>query len=72
MLELIISDNRMLKLDVENENIQRFSMCELSYIEEDNSINIYEDYLYTFIDSMLGRIKKIPVLHKNSLFGKLG
>lgn len=61
-----------LRLEIENEIVQRFSMCQFQYENKDCKIDIYRDFLYVFVENMLGRIKKIPTLKQPELFGKLG
>lgn len=72
MLYLSISSTIRFELEFEENNLQRFSMCKLWYKDNDFRINIYEDYIYIFIDNMLGRLNAIPSLKEYELLGVLG
>lgn len=70
MINLIIHENSKFELLFDDTN--RFAPCRLIYIIDNSAINIYEDYLYVFVENMLGRINEIPILNQENLFGKLG
>lgn len=72
MLFLDISDKKKLVLEFSDNNIHRFSECKLLYKSEDFELNICEDFLYIFIEDMLGRIKEIPIITEIEMFGKIG
>jgi len=72
VLKFNVPNNGDFILELEDNNIKRFSTCKFIYISGSSQENMYEDYLYVFIENMLGRIKKIPLLKKEGLLGKLG
>lgn len=72
MLNLDISQEQELRMEYDSNNIQRFSMCKLLYKNNNAEICMCEDYLYVFIENMMGRIKNIPNVNRESVFGKLG
>lgn len=72
MLYLDISNNRRFELEFEEDNLQKFSICKLWYKDNNLRISMYEDYIYFFIDNMLGRLNAIPSLEKYELLGALG
>jgi hypothetical protein len=69
---LNIPNNGEFKLEFENDNLTKFSMCRLSYQNNNFSVNICEDYVYIFIEDMLGGIATLPLLTDCNLFGRLG
>lgn len=72
MLNLNIPNNGKFCLEFDDEDVKRFSLCKFLYKSRRDELNLCEDYLYVFIEDMLGRIKKIPTLEQPETFGKLG
>lgn len=72
LIHLSLSDNCGLKLIFNRHNMNRFTMCKLIFVTNEYEKEIYEDYLYIFVENMLGRIGSIPSLKQESLFGKIG
>lgn len=68
---LKIPNNGEFRLEFEG-TPQRFSMCKFVYLNNESQIQIYEDFLYVFIENMLGRIKNIPVIKQKKILGILG
>ena len=71
ILSLKIPNNGEFRLEFDGK-LKRFSMCKFIYLNGESQIQIYEDYIYFFIENMLGRIKNIPVIKQKDLFGVLG
>lgn len=72
MLELNISNQIKIVLDFDEKEIQRFSMCKF-YIVSGNLYNeMDEDFLYWFVECMLGRLNNIPNIKNTESLGKLG
>ena len=72
MIRLVFSTNKEFRLEFNAAKIGRFSNCKLQLVNEGVIENICEDYLYVFIDEMLGRLKNIPVLNNSNMFGNMG
>ena len=72
LIYLSLSENCGFKLKFDNRNINRFTMCKLMFVTNEQEKEIYEDYIYIFIENILGRICNIPSLKLDSLFGKIG
>lgn len=72
MICLFISTNREFRLEFNTTKIGRFSECKLQLVNEEVVEKLCEDYLYVFIDEMLGRLKNIPVLNNSNMFGNMG
>lgn len=72
MIYLSLSENHGFKLMLDSYNVNRFTMCKLMFVTDKQEQEIYEDYLYIFVENMLGRICSIPSLKLDSLFGKIG
>jgi len=74
MIVLEIPNKGEFRLALEENNIHKFSLCRFSFKSNSasNEIIISEDYVYTFIDNILGRLNKIPHLNQQQLFGGLG
>lgn len=72
MICLVISANKEFRLEFNTTKIERFSECKLQLVNEEVVENLCEDYLYVFIDEMLGRLKNIPVLNNSNMFGNMG
>jgi len=70
MIVLKIPDNGEFRLELEESGIHKFSFKSNSAGKSE--ITISEDYVYTFIDNILGRLNKIPILKQQQLFGRLG
>ena len=71
ILSLKIPNNGEFRLEFDD-NPKRFSMCKFVYLNGETQIQIYEDFLYVFVENMLGRIKNILMIKKKDLFGVLG
>lgn len=71
ILSLKIPNNGEFRLEFDGEPT-RFSMCKFVYLDDESQIQIYEDFLYVFIENMLSRIRTIPVIKQKDLFGVLG
>lgn len=71
ILSLKIPNNGELILKFDG-SAQRFSMCKFKYINNLIQTQSYEDYLYVFVENMLGRLQKLPKIKDNLLFGVLG
>ena len=71
MISLKIPNNGELRLEFDGK-VQRFSMCKFVYINDRFQTQCYEDYLYVFVENMLGRLKKLPQIEESHLFGVLG
>ena len=72
MVQLFISPQAELRLEFNENQMERFSECKLLFIKDGVRETLSEDYLYYFIDEMLGRLKNIPVLVDESMWGKIG
>ena len=72
MLRLKISNTKELRLVFIDEDISRFAMCRLEYVDKDNRTDICEDYLYIFVENILGRIKNIPTIGPKDIWGRVG
>lgn len=72
MVQLFISPQAELHLEFNENQMERFSECKLLFIKDGVRETLSEDYLYYFIDEMLGRLKNIPVLVDESMWGKIG
>lgn len=69
---LNISKSKKFVLEFTDEKLQKFSLCKFFYKNNECTIDIYEDYAYIFIESILGSINKKMTLIQSDLFGKLG
>ena len=56
----------------DSHNVNRFTICKLMFTAGEQEIEIYEDYVYIFIENMLGRICNIPSLKMDFLLGEIG
>ena len=72
MVQLFISPQAELRLEFNENQMERFSECKLLFIKDGVRETLSEDFLYYFIDEMLGRLKNIPVLVDESMWGKIG
>ncbi len=72
MISLYISEHNAFVLDFNTDNIGRFSRCRLQLVRDSIAENIYEDYLYIFINEILGSLRNLPVLDNGNMFGKVG
>ena len=72
MIRLVISSCKEFRLDFNTTKIERFSECKLQFVNEEVIENLYEDYLYVFVDEMLGKLKNIPILSNRNMPGKMG
>lgn len=72
MIRLVISPDNEFRLNFNTTKIERFSECELQFVNEEELEKLYEDYLYVFVDEMLGRLKNIPILSNKNMIGKIG
>ena len=72
MVQLFISPQAELRLEFNENQMERFSECKLLFIKDGVRETLSEDFLYYFIDGMLGRLKNIPVLIDESMWGKIG
>lgn len=72
MIRLFISLDKELGLEFNTTKIERFSECKLYFIKGEVIEILYEDYLYIFIDEMLGRLRNIPILNNRNMLGKIG
>lgn len=71
ILSMKIPNNGELRLEFDG-ILQRFSMCKFTYIHDMFQTQSYEDYLYVFIENMLGRLESLPKIKDKHLFGVLG
>lgn len=69
---LPISRKDEIKLIIKDNVVKRFSKCTLLYILDGKIVERYEDYVYIFVEEILGRIYNIPVLINGGMLGKLG
>ncbi len=72
MLNLYISPYEELRLDFDDNNIERLVNCKFQYIKYGLIKTIYEDYLYVFVEEMLGRLNDLTILNDKTMFGKMG
>lgn len=72
ILNFNIPNHGEFKLEFEDIKIQKFSMCNFWYENSEIKTQVYTDYIYIFIDNMLKRIRKVPILMQLDLFGKMG
>ena len=72
MVRLVISPCVELQLEFNANEMERFSDCKLSFLQNGVVETLCEDYLYYFIDGMLGRLKNIPILEDENRWGKIG
>lgn len=72
MIHLFISSYKEFRLEFNTTKTERFSECKLQFINEEVIENLCEDYLYVFIDEMLGRLRNIPILSNRNMLGKMG
>ncbi len=70
MMHLKLSENT--ELDLLFNEKERFSSCSLIYKEDGNTLSMYEDYLYYYVEFMLYRIKNIHTIESKDIFGKVG
>ena len=61
-----------LGLKFDTTKIERFSECKFQFIKKEVIETLCEDYLYVFIDGMLGRLRNIPILSNRNMLGKVG
>lgn len=71
-MHLKISNSRKFRLEFDSNDIHRFSQCKFWYNDNEVEIELSEDYLYIFVEEILGRIDNIPSLKHPCLFGKVG
>lgn len=71
-LYLRIPNNGEFTLEFDDKVLHRFTMCKLLYQNGDFSINMSEDFLYVFIESMINCINKKVVVEQHELLGKMG
>lgn len=71
ILRLKIPNNGEFRLEFDDK-VKKFSMCKFFYLNNEFQIQISEDFLYVFVENIIGRMKNIPVINKKDLFGKLG
>lgn len=72
LINLSLSENCGFKLMFDSHNVNRFTICKLMFTAGEQEIEIYEDYVYIFIENMLGRICNIPSLKMDFLLGEIG
>ena len=70
LVKLKISNDEEFKLYFSQ--LQRFATCRLSYKSKDYELDLSEDYLYIFVENMLGRLTYTPTIESTELFGKIG
>lgn len=70
MIQLQLPNSGELRLDFNS--AQRFSECTFSFIEKTREITLYVDYLYIFVEAMLGRLQNMADISDPDLFGKAG
>ncbi|MDL2302328.1 hypothetical protein LJC58_08235 [Lachnospiraceae bacterium OttesenSCG-928-D06] len=71
VLCLEIPNNGEFRLEFDGK-IQKFAQCRLRYSNDSCQTQIYEDYLYILVESILGRIKNIPEIKHLELIGTVG
>ena len=72
MIQLVISPCVELQLEFDANEIEHFSDCKLQFLQKGIVETLSEDYLYYFVDEMLGRLKNIPILEDDNMWGKIG
>ena len=72
MVQFPISPHTELRLKFSEDQMERFSDCKLIFMRDGVVEVINDDYLYVFVDEMLGRLKDIPVLDDENMWGKIG
>ena len=68
MIRLLISSYMELGLEFDTTKIERFSECKFQFIKKEVIETLCEDYLYVFIDGMLGRLRNIPILSNRNMY----
>ncbi len=68
-----ISDNSSIQLHILEDEIYKFTECELLYMDNNRKICLSNDYLYVYVNNMLSRLQNIPILDGcSNCFGRLG